>query len=124
MRGVSITAPFLAALLLSASLISTVVDAQPVSSAPVLMPAMQSSPPPARKLTPEQVDREKWRTSMSRSPNHSGGCAKAVYPGTDWQQVPCSIPPAQPVGRPLAPHTEKISPAESGGNDFIAVVSC
>ena len=53
-----------------------------------LGPVPKKSPPPTRKLTPEDVGIEAWRTKLTHT-SHAKGCFKAVYPDPAWLMIPC-----------------------------------
>jgi hypothetical protein len=78
--------------------------------------AQQSTPPSAGRSASE----ESWRKSMVRTRLPKLGCFHAVYPSTEWQEIPCVEAPAFPQGRSQG----QPGPANVGnGTDFLAQVS-
>src|SRR5258706_72488 len=70
-------------------------------------PAPQKAAPPAaaeasaaaeEQVTPEETKkRQDWRDSMLRKATPKKGCFNAVYPETEWQEVPCVAAPNIPA---------------------------
>lgn len=57
--------------------------------------ATAASPEPAATAQPspeEAAKRKAWNAEMSRRPLPQKGCFNAVYPSTEWHEVPCGAP--------------------------------
>ena len=86
-------------------------------------PYNQTTGPATRpQLTPDQVARDNWHSSMLQSSKLPHGCARTTYPSDTWQEIPCGTAPATPIGRPHAADNGKIAPQFQGGGDYVVSV--
>jgi hypothetical protein len=54
------------------------------------------TPPPATTQPPSAKTLYDWHKGMARVPLPKKGCFMSSYPSTQWQEVPCTTPPARP----------------------------
>jgi hypothetical protein len=52
-------------------------------------------PSPAVTQPPSAKALDDWRRGMARVPLPKKGCFTSSYPGTQWQEVPCTTAPAR-----------------------------
>jgi hypothetical protein len=83
--------------------------------------AGRSSSQEVPKQQSTEAEREIWRKKMLKTPRPKGGCFRAIYPQTEWQEVPCATPPH----KIFPPRSDRISPTVGGGgaSDFSARVT-
>ncbi len=55
-----------------------------------------AAPPPTATPQPSAKTLHDWRKGMARVPRPKKGCFTSSYPSTEWQEVPCTTPPARP----------------------------
>jgi hypothetical protein len=70
-----------------------------LSSVAAFAQSTKPEPAPTATMQPpaaESAKREAWRATMSRTPMPKKGCFTATYPNTAWEEVPCTIAPANP----------------------------
>jgi hypothetical protein len=93
------------AIVLGAIVVASLLSA-PFSSASAAEPGAPTSPQTAPAPTPEptQVQRDAWRAAIAKVPMPKEGCFTAVYPKTEWQEVPCATAPPHPYP-PARPDT-------------------
>ena len=88
-----------------------------VAQTPPAPPQPATAQPPTTEPSPAQ--QEDWRRAMRQGPPSTPGCHAASYPSTQWQEVPCTTPPAIPFRPARGP-----GPATIGnGTDVSASVT-
>ena len=81
-------------------------------------PTLPGSAGPAIQA-PSAQQLEGWRKQMRQTPQPHAGCFTSAFPTTQWQEVPCTTPPAHPY-----PPARGTRPSTVGnGNDVSASVT-
>ena len=65
-------------------------------------------------------ERQAWRESMRRAPVPGGGCFKASYPSTQWEEVQCEAAPAYRSARPKITSRDQVV---GNAYDYVAQAS-
>ena len=77
------------------------------------------SAPPATTQAPPTQSLKDWRAGMTQVPLPKKGCFTSSYPSTEWQEVPCTTPPAVPNPPARGPRPLTVG----NGNDVSAEVT-
>ncbi len=81
-----------------------------------------ANPPPssgAPSQTPSPQQLENWRKGMRQVPPPHKGCFTSAYPSPQWQEVPCTTPPAHPYPPKRGPRPSTVG----NGNDVSAAIA-
>ena len=81
-------------------------------------PTPSSSAAPATQ-PPSAQQLEQWRKAMRQIPPPHAGCFTSAFPTTQWQEVPCTTPPARPYPPARGPRPSTVG----NGNDVSASVT-
>ncbi|MGB5079950.1 MAG: hypothetical protein WBO23_04315 [Burkholderiales bacterium] len=91
--AVGILTSFLSSYAVSATPDETTKPGASTSAAPA-----SASPPATEQISPEEAKKRKdWAMSMHKKAAPKKGCFNAVYPKTEWQEVPCVAAPNIPM---------------------------
>jgi hypothetical protein len=79
----------------------------------------QTAAPPAPSVQSPSADQlATWRLDMTHKPLPNTTCFTAKYPSTEWQSVPCTVPPLVPYGPVRQPRATRVG----NGVDISAAV--